>query len=106
MQRRFPSFRIYKVRVGAVLQQKLAQLPMAMETRSIQPAVASQRRKCGSLRKQMLYGAYIAVIGTPFHKRDTVGVSEGCEVALGQEFKDKVGATFNDFIEQAHDRAL
>lgn len=100
VERRFAGIFLSGVDVRPLLDQKLAQPPMAVKRRIVQSEVRPQRRERFAVSEKVPDGAHVAVIGAPLNQPDAVAGGRRGGVPPSQNFPDQVGPAFCDPVEQ------
>src|SRR5262245_47602109 len=101
VQRRFSGPRVGLVHVGTLLNQELAQWPMAMIGSAYQIEVVPKRVDGFSVSQQKPDRADISVVPTPVDERRTVGIVRGSGVTSGEIVENQISASILDTIEKS-----
>jgi hypothetical protein len=95
---RFSGGRIRGVRIGAVLEQEFAELPVAMEGGRIEPEILAKRLEPFSMRDQETDGADIAEIGARGDQAHAVGIAKRGWLARRQEIEHQIRPAVHDAV--------
>src|SRR5579864_398406 len=87
VQRRLSRVGLPHVRVGAVLQKKLAEPPVAVKSGGIESHVVSQRLQRFALCEQESYGGNVAIVCAPLDERGSVLGFRTGRISLGHIFE-------------------
>jgi hypothetical protein len=89
------------VDVSPLLDQELAESPMAMERRAMQPEVFPERPQRLAVAEQEPHRADVAIVSAPSDQWHAVGSQGSGRMALSDVVPDQVGATIDDPLEQS-----
>lgn len=102
VQRSLADVRCGTICVRAIFKQEFAEPPVAVEASDVQAEIVAERLQRFSFAQKKFDGAYVAVIGAPFERRDAVLVSRIGGMSCGEIIEDEVSAPVDNFVEHGH----
>ena len=101
VQRRFAGFLERAIHIRAILDQKLAQKPVAVEARAVQIQIAAERGERFAVRRQKTNRAHIPVICAPANQRYIPSQRRG-RIAVADILEYEVRAAIRDSLEHGN----
>lgn len=96
------GFRVVYVR--SLLEEEFAEPPVAVEAGRVEAEIFAEGSESGAVGEKKFDGADVPVVGAVSNERDAIMDCVG-GAALGQIFKDCIGAAGSDFSKEGHREA-